>query len=49
MRRRRQYLNYTFLRRIYDGLGKDESDQLTDFIISTYLVIDFEADSCSNI
>ena len=41
--RRGQYLNYTFLRRIYDGLGDDERDQLTDFIISTYLVVDFEA------
>ena len=41
--RRGQYLNYTFLRHIYDRLGEDERDQLTDFIISTYLVVDFEA------
>ncbi len=41
--RRGQYLNYTFLRHIYDGLRKDERDQLTDFIISTYLLVDFEA------
>lgn len=41
--KRGQYLNHTFLRRVYSGLGKEERDQLTDFIISTYLVVDFEA------
>lgn len=41
--KRGQYLNYTFLRRVFAGLGKDERDQLTDFIIHTYLIVDFEA------
>ena len=40
--RRGQFLNYTFLDRVYAGLDAKERAQLTDFIIRTYLVIDFE-------
>lgn len=40
--RRGQYLNYTFLDRVFAGLDTKERAQLTDFIIRTYLVVDFE-------
>lgn len=36
-------LNYLRLHNLYDSLDKAESEQLTDYIISTYNVIDYEA------
>lgn len=39
---RRQALNYALLNRIYSRLNEKEANQMTDFIISTYMVIDFD-------
>ena len=36
-------LNYATLRRLYKPLGKEEKEQLTDYIISVYNAIDFVA------
>ena len=36
-------LNYATLRRLYKPLGKEEKEQLTDYIISVYNAIDFAA------
>lgn len=38
-----RYLNYATLRRLYKPLGKEEKEQLTDYIISVYNAIDFAA------
>ena len=37
-----RYLHYNQLQRLFRGLEKREKEQLTDFIISTYNVIDYE-------
>ena len=36
-------LNYATLRRLYKPLGKEEKEQLTDYIITAYNAIDYEA------
>ena len=36
-------LNYATLRRLYKPLGKEEKEQLTDYIISVYNAIDYSA------
>ena len=41
--KQRNILNYRILERLFRTLRKDEIQQLTDFIISTYNVIDYEA------
>ncbi len=38
---RNQYLNYTVIEDIFDGLSKEETQQLIDYIVFKYLVIDF--------
>ena len=38
-----RYLPYALLKRLYEPLTTDEKQQLTDFIISTYNVIDYNA------
>lgn len=38
-----RHLNYGILRRLYNGLDRSEKEQLTDFIIDTYRVIDYGA------
>lgn len=40
---RGDYLNYAALRRIYRGLTKDEKESITDYIITTYNIIDYKA------
>ncbi len=40
--RRGQYLNYTLLDKVFDGLDGREQKQLIDFIIVTYSVIDYD-------
>ena len=36
-------MNYTLLRNLNKGLTREETEQLTDYIISTYNVIDYPA------
>ena len=43
LHKQRNILNYRILERMFRSLDKDEIQQLTDFIISTYNVIDYEA------
>ena len=38
-----RHLNYGILRRIYKGLKQPEKEQLTDFIVDAYRVIDYDA------
>ena len=38
-----RYLNYAILKRISAPLNRKEKEQLTDFIISTYMMIDYES------
>lgn len=38
-----RYLNYATLRRLYGKLGKEEKEQLTDYIIQVYNPIDYAA------
>ena len=40
--KRNEYLDYPVVRKLFDGLGVDEREQLLDFIISLYLPIDRE-------
>ncbi|MBQ3710876.1 MAG: transposase [Bacteroidales bacterium] len=42
-RRADRPLNYATLRRLYKPLGKEEKEQLTDYIITAYNAIDYEA------
>ena len=37
------YLNYTYLKRLYSDLKPSEKEQLTDFIISSYNAVDYTA------
>lgn len=44
LRSKEQYLTYPLLKKLFDSLpSKQEKEQLTDFIISTYSAIDHEA------
>ena len=43
LHKQRNILNYAVLKRLFEPLCPEEIQQLTDFIISTYNVIDYEA------
>ena len=42
MHSRQQPLGYALLDKIYGGLNEEEAQQMTDFIISTYIIINYE-------
>ena len=43
LRKEEKPLSYALLKRLFTGLNRIEKEQLTDFIVVTYSVIDYEA------